>query len=256
MSRVYFHTPTQEAELLGPERYWAGHVADSITTGFITPTPGGGEADILNEMLPPGHYARRRSGADPAGFAQWANTFLLAWRAGVDLHWREHRLGSWLFTLNTAIAVGNDPVRFLTRVHAQCELHAWVDGPDREWLAGIITAGLRSGVYRPGMGWDNVIALLLVRDDEPVVMSHSVTDQFPNPYATTLVVGEDPDAWYDLPTSEKWAGSMEWLRSQPGGLQITPANLASLRFGHGLTVFDLLAPDRDDRFTAALGGAG
>lgn len=244
MSRVYFHTPFRTAELHGAERAWAGQVVTSLSEGLVR-----ANATRIEPLLPPGHFTRQPS---PLGLMGQEATFMLAWRTGVDLHWRGHRLPSWHFALNTAILVGNDPIRFLARLDAQCEIHAWVDGPDRRWLADIIHAGLDGGVYRGGMGWDSIIDLLVERDDEPVVMSYSVTDDFPNPYCSTRVFDTDEarDAWWDLPTETQWAEGMQWLRAQQSGLQIAPDNLAAQAFGHRLTVFDLLAEDRDTVFTA------
>lgn len=45
--------------------------------------------------------------------------------------------------------------------------------------------GRAGRVLRQQSGWQQVEALLLRRDDESVVMSHSVCDQFPNLFAST-----------------------------------------------------------------------
>lgn len=199
--------------------------------------------------------------------------------AGVALHTMD-------VGLNTALAAGSDPIKLAAKLHGYCELHAWVDGPDRAWLAGIMQEGLDIGLYRRGIwyskmpdgprdqwtpqGWEDVITLLRARDDEPVVTSYTVCDGFPNPEFGWMQPWPDgvpktwdalsdeqqqertdrSEAWYDLDHDERWRISMEALRSRPGG-QLSPSTLADA-FGPGVTVYDLLAQDRDERVRAAV----
>jgi hypothetical protein len=251
MSRVYFHSQSGTAELRGWERAWASGIVEDLASGVIMPRVPD-QTDRLLELIPEGHYLR---GMDYKGqnWGFWLQSFGTAWRVELKLQWRGHALDSWVFSLNTALVLGNDPVKFLARMHAQCEMHCWVDGPSRAWLAGIIEQGRALGIYRAEAGWEDVVALLRSRDDEPVVMSYSVCDQFPNSYASTWEApaeAEDDDAWYDLPKAEQWSHGMAWLREH--GPQLSPVHWAKYRFEHGLSAFDLIAPDRDDRLAAAL----
>jgi len=178
--------------------------------------------------------------------------------AGVDLHTAN-------LDLNTALVAGSDPVRLAAKIDGWCESHCWVDGPDRAWLAGIIDQGLTAGLYRKGLwysntpdgprdqwsdqGWGQVLELLRARDDEPVAMSYSVCDQFPNPE----IAGQESagDQWYDLPEGEQWQTAMDGLRRDRPWARLAPDTLAEVMFGLPVTVYDLLAPDRDDRVRAA-----
>jgi hypothetical protein len=138
------------------------------------------------------------------------------------LKWKGQPLQAFSLILNTACQVGSDAVKLAARLHGQCELHAWVDGPNRAWLADIIQAGLHSGVFRKGIwyqdvpngpkdkwsdqGWGDVIALLRERDDEPVVTSYSVTDRFPNRSLTTWNPPPMPENWKpQFWEAEDWA---------------------------------------------------
>lgn len=267
MSRVYFHSPSGEAELRGSERAWAGGICEDMTVSLVTPRIGDC-LDRMMELIPEGHYLRAVRQDSP----EWPRSFQTAWRVELNLDWRGQTLDSWTFSLNTALVLGNDPVKFLARMHGTCEIHGWVEGPYRAWLAGIIQQGRDLGIYREGAGWEDVSALLLARDDEPVVMSYSVCDQFPNSYASDWMpawpvdVPETWDAltkpqqdersarsesWYDLDDAEKWERGMRWLRAQPGLRDLGPTR--DFRFGHGLSAFDLIAPDRDERLDRALG---
>ncbi|TDD37861.1 hypothetical protein E1287_07335 [Actinomadura sp. KC06] len=175
------------------------------------------------------------------------------------------------------------------------------------WLADIIDQGLDDGVmrrslrYQPhpdipqeewptrDLGWDDVTAFLRARDDEPVVMSDSTMDGFPNefvaewrpPAGTDLRpdwAAEAPeewtaldeteradwkqtrvgDLWAELPESERWTLAMAGLRlrSERGALlELTPDGWADYRFGHSLTAFDLYADDYRAKIEEALGVA-
>lgn len=211
--------------------------------------------------------------------------------AGAELH-------SNNVELNTALAVGNEPLALAAKIHGWCESHCWVDGPDRNWLADIIDAGLEAGLYRRGIwyepapgaerkwssqGWESVTELLRSRDDGPVVLSYSVCDQFPNSH----IAGWKPpfdeawkpdwaeggglaeweamsaeekgehqrdsrhDEWYDLSGEQQWAMAMDGLRRERPWAQLGPDTLRDITFHLPVTIFDLFAPDRDERVRRA-----
>lgn len=270
MSRVYFQSPSGDAALLGSERAWAGSLVSDLSTGLVSPFVGD-QVDRMLELVPAGHYLHAVDRNTPGWLPRWLSSFHTAWRVDLRLHWDGHDFDAWTVGLNTALVVGNDPIRFLARLHAQCEIHTWVDGPHRAWLAGIIAAGRELGFYRPDAGWEAVVELLRSRDDEPVVLSYSVTDTFPNSGSSDYMppwpegVPEQWDAltdaqkqerrdaseaWYGLDYDERWASGMRWLREQ-SGLQMTPEDWPTFRFGHELSAFDLIAPDRDARLARA-----
>ena len=158
---------------------------------------------------------------------------------------------AWIVSLNTAWVIGSDPVRLFARLHGQCEIHCWVDGPNREWLAGIIHEGLNTQIYQKDHGWESVIELLESRDDGPVVCSYSVCDSFPSigllpkDHPLSLWECEDEDIdeiydkFYELPTEEVWSECMKALRAESHGLEMKPDNWESFRFGHNETAFSL-----------------
>lgn len=297
MSRVYFHSPSGTAELNGSERAWLGSLCNDLALGVLDLQHDAEKIAGLvdqQELSPlPGVY-------DFEGRARWRSHLRLALTVGMRevLSWHGHTLSSFSLILNTACATGSDAVKLAARLHAQCELHAWVDGPNRAWLADIMQSGLDAGVFRKGFpfqdgpggperwssqGWDKVMELLRSRDDEPVVTSYSVTDRFPNRHvaewspppmpdgwhpdwaagdgtneweAMTADAQEEyydevaGDEWYELPEEDKWAMAMPRLRASRDGLELKSDNWQSFRFRHELTMFDLLAHDRDARFAA------
>lgn len=281
MSRVYFHSPSGEAELWGGERAWLGGLCSDIAVGILDP---GSNYDRLRSLVKPGHYVNQ-GGAGPA---QWASSLALAVRVdfgGSVFAWNGHDIDSFDLVLNTAVAVGSDVTKLAARIHGQCEIHCYCEGIDRAWLAQLVMRGRDQGVLRDlaalrelKSSWESVARFLLDRDDEPVVMSYSATDSFPNRYAADWTPPDDPDwipeyyqdewasmsqdereqvqadqsgdRWYDLPSEERWDLGMAALRAKPGGLRLGPANWQDFGFGHGLSMLDLLAPDYRDRLDA------
>lgn len=214
MSRVYFHSPSDgTAELRGSERAHMRLLAYDLAfacfhTDFMR------DNDPLFASVPPsvGLYSSQGD-----RFRQRFRTWLSVGEGGflVDgLNIDKDDL-----VLNTALAIGGDPLRLFVRLHAQCEIHTWVEGPDRAWLAGIIGEGLGTGIMRPHQGWDDVQRLLLRRDDEPVVTSFSGTDTFPS--VNLAGWDEEPDDWYDVPADVQWTRAMEGLRKIKG-LRLNP----------------------------------
>ncbi|RCG31933.1 hypothetical protein DQ384_05155 [Sphaerisporangium album] len=283
MSRVYFHTPTDEAELLGAERAHAGVLTHDLAAQHITPV-----LDPLGELT-----AHGRLVGTPR--AQLADRFNLYARTGGTpnlLIWHGRELRASSLMLNTALELGDDGVKLMARLYGQCEIHAYVEGPHRAWLADIMERGLATGVLRRGMGWEGkpdhphgkgrgVIPLLRSRDDEPVVMSYSVCDGFPNPVAWDWeppaewrppswtaeewaeLDGDDQEdyrasavdeAFGALPSDERWRIAMGALRarSKAGLLELTPDGWDDFCFGHELSLFDLQADDWRDRVERAL----
>jgi hypothetical protein len=227
MSRVYFHSPSGDAELRGSERAHAGWLSSAIGIAALD----------LNDYDFRERTGKHIDAGHPLRDVQAAETAL---RAG-DVHFvvPSGRYSAWEVLLNTCLAIGSDPLCFLTRMHAQCEIHAWVDGPDRTWLAGVIADGRRAGLMREGQGWEDVSACLLACADEPVVMSYSVCDQFPSRSAATweppIVDGEKNwDAWYDLDEAARWRLAMAGVQE----LRFGPDTMRR-PFGHRKTAFDI-----------------
>jgi len=283
MSRVYFHSPSGEAELWGGERAWLGGMCTDIAVGLL---------DLQNNRMIPAivNADYLKYPANPQDFLRWRSSVETAIAVSMRpdaFAWKGKPLDMFSLTLNTAARVGGDPLKLAARIHGQCEIHAWCEGKDRAWLAGIIDLGLEAGVFRRNTGhtedetWESVARFLRERDDEPVVMSYSVCDGFPNrqtagwepPEGADLTpdwAKEAPDEWaecdhkddyyasaksdlwYDLGHDERWRAAMDGLRAKPGGLQLSPDGWDDFHFGHGLSALDLIASDYADRLDRAL----
>jgi hypothetical protein len=240
MSRIYFHNQaTDTAELRGSERAYMGCLVNDLALAALHGLEGSEE--WLKPVLPADHYLQRYTGHEFARSARtWFNVQGKMMIGGDEVD-------AWTVALNTALLIGGDAIKLLTRLHAQCEIHCWVEGrPDKNWLAGIISNGLETGIMREGQGWEDVIGLLRHPGGFPIVCSYSVCEQFPNfgclPDDHLLKTREDDarfDAFYELPDDEKWSICLDNLRATQPLLRITQSDWNTYRLYDGLNAFNL-----------------
>jgi hypothetical protein len=177
MSRVTFHSVDGDAELRGSERAYAGGVTSDMTLSMLRDSFGGRER--YERLVPADHYLRNGTIKDE----HWMDSFKTWWNVGFDsatFDFDGYRPSPWQIILNTALVMGSDAIELLARIHATCEVHGYVEGEHREWLADIIEVGREDRVLRANQGWEDVMALLRKTDASPVVMSYSVCEGFPN----------------------------------------------------------------------------
>jgi len=243
MSRIYFHTQEGEAEVSGAERAYMGYICNEIFTMSLgindTDTPG--RPSPLRSIVSPNHYCQRYTGKQ---FNESLETALHVAMDGELLVVDGKRVDVFSAALNTAFIVGSDPIKLMSRLHGQCEIHAYIEGQNRAWIADIIERGRESGIMRAEMGWESVVSLLRSNNELPVVTSYSVCEQFPNARAAHWEPpenedGEDWDAWYDLASEERWRLGMIALR-EASLLEIKPDNWNSYYFRDGINGFKLL----------------
>lgn len=287
MSRVYWNTPSDRAELHGSEKAWLRSLAEGPAraawdlddsgayeraveiVSWITEKPDNGNgSNYLHQHL----RAAQANSRDYEARRRFVSSLQLSMRVqGVELHVAGVQLGSMNVDLNTALVAGSDPIRLAAKIAGWGEAHAYIEGPDRAWVADIIDQALDAGLYRrtlrsadldgapreSSQGWEGVQELLRQRDDEPVVLSYSVADPFPNAEIAGIELPRDKygdpigDTWYELPDEEKWAKAMAGLRLTRPWARLAPDTLAEVAFHLAVTVYDLFAPDRDERVRRA-----
>lgn len=241
MSRIYFHSPSGEAEIRGSERAWMGNIINGYLYNALDFDPFGSGPPAILRLIPQSSYLHREYQPGPiSGFLMMARTWVAASRESFVLP-DGTDLDKFEVALSTACDAGSDPVKLMARLHGQCEIHAYVEGPNRAWLAGIIEEGRKLHLLRNNMGWEELIVFLRQRDDEPVVTSYSVCEQFPNAYAA---LGDDAlddnrrDAWSGLPRDQRWAQAMAGIRSNRY-LEMRPDNWNGFAFGGGINGYEL-----------------
>src|SRR5690606_31251558 len=132
MARIHFHSPSDTFDVAGSERYHADIATrDHMWAAF------GGELtgiELIRPYLP--EFWRRVPAQEIKYYINGSRAF---GGGGITIEGYDIDLGN--VSLNTALDTGSDALRLLARLHGQCELHCWVDGPNRAWLADIIVAG-------------------------------------------------------------------------------------------------------------------
>lgn len=234
MSAIYWRDGKHVARLSGAERAHMGVVINGLFVSLFNLDGIRSREEVLR-MIPPGHYLHQTSED------RFAYSAALALRVNMDLELVTpdgNRVDAWECALNTALVLGSDPLKLFARLHGQCEIHAYVEGTNRKWLAGIIRDGLSIGLMRDGMGWDAVIALLEASDAGPVVTDYSVCESFPNASAAAYAKDEEFDS---LPADEKWRLALAGLRerNKAGCLEMRP-NMLGDTFGTRDTALTLL----------------
>lgn len=320
MSRLYFSSVSGEAELAGPERHWLSHLArqhgaaawdlgrssrlercQQIMAMIPEPEAGLYGANYLHKYLRAAEAADKALHTEPRGrydpeplhrlVESLAMSISGASVSETEFVVGENKLGCANVVLNTALAVGSDPIRFAAK------LAGWdfclIEGSERSWAAGIIDAGLAGGMFRRSlgprddMGWPRLAEFLRSNDTDAVVTHHSTGDSFPDQYIADWTAPELPadwrpawaldsdkgraewdemdpekqastrndhqsDQWYELPDSEQWSLALAGLRSSRPWCRLAPDTLGAITFGPGVTIYDLLAPERDERVATAV----
>lgn len=243
MSRVYFHMLDGTVEVHGSERHRAAQLVEGIGAAILSPYV---EKLGLDRMYERPGMLRAHLMMDG------------------KLKFGDSEYNGWQLLLNTALDTGNEQICFLTKFHAQCEIHAWIAGEHRAWLAEVIERAIENKLVRPEVsgldpavkfstGWRELVVALRRTAEHPVVMSYSVTEQFPGPRfwqggatpTSSESVDDDDDvedsedkhaeAFYDHSEAEQWALCMPAIRD----MQMTPENLCTYGFGDGMTALGL-----------------
>lgn len=234
MSYISFTSKSDEKLIRGSER---AHMGVLISDLFVASL----RDDQIERAVPKGTYL---DDIEPHSM-QWFNSFGLWIRHSGHLLHKGVKLDGFTIGLNTAMALGGDPLKLFARLHGQCEIHAWLEGGDREWLAGIIQEGMQSGLYRANQGWPELVEWLLLSNIEEVVTSYSVTYGFPDKnvadWDVPIGVDGEPeeDAWYELPQEEQWERAISGLRQSYSELRIQPATFGDYYFDHGVNAFQI-----------------
>lgn len=131
MSHIAFRTPGQSALVGGRERAYLAHLVWRLTRGLLdlesTRPMDAAAVQRWHSLLRRYEHGRDREvvGDFETALHVAYDGFICAGR-----QWDPFRL-----QMNTALQFGSDDIRLAARVHGQCEVHGWVAGPNRAWLA-------------------------------------------------------------------------------------------------------------------------
>lgn len=245
MSRIYFHSPSETLEISGRERAWMGILCNDLAGGVLYSTF---NCLDLAPFVPVGEFPLAALKEEVGSAIRFRNSLDL-WRRRGTWQVEGQEYPAWVLDLNTCLVVGNDAVKLCARLHGQCEIHCYVEGRNRRWLAEIIRQGARSNIMRDDRGeWTRLANWLESRSDEPVVCSYSVCEQFPNSTVAGWVE-EDADnpRWYALSPERRWFLAMTEL--QKTLLELTPEGWQDYRLDGGHDAFWLLEKAQEVRKT-------
>lgn len=242
MSRIYFHAEDYEAAVSGAERHQFGRTCARIAWSVLGSIVDewGDKRSLLRNVFPPDHYVLQSD-----NFPRVSEMFFSVGSDMVRLG--DIQIDPFAVNLNTAYFMGSKPVRLAARLHGQCEIHAYVEAENRQWLADIIRQGRKFKFFRDAMGWESVIDLLEKNNNGPVVTSFSVSDPFPNGGIANFeypVLGDgetDWAAWDDLAVDRQWEMAMNGLRQSGGGVELKPDNWDIFYFTDGIDANLLVA---------------
>jgi len=259
VSRIYLHSPSGEARVYGTQRHAFGNLCNSLACAVVGSSMCG-EPHWLVQFLPKDCYLLRGNASaafrgpvfdtDLHGYLRYSQNDFLTTSDG-------EKIAIGIAIANTVMRLGSDVVKLACRLHNQCEIHCWAEGPNRAWLADLCERALSDNVFQPLVGWPEAIAFLRARDDEPVVFSYSVCMQFPNPWfllengSATVdgVEGVDDnreealrEEWAEKQWADKaslWQRCMATLRQRWPLLELKPDNWDHYWFGRNISFLDL-----------------
>ena len=245
MSAIYFHTLSHDpVRISGSERAYMNLTINNLFFAMVN------ELWDLKKLVPKdcyvqGSYSSKRETYEK--FKLWAGT---GYAHNFEMHHKSDsgqpsvvKKDVWATILNTAYKIGSDQIKLMTRIHAQCEVHGYIEPQNREWLAEIIQKGSDQGVFRDGANWGGLVKLLREKDGSPVVMSYSVTESFPSTIhsdSKSKTFDEYAD-WEVLSHEKQWDKAMSDLRrvNKEAWLEITPDRWGNYHFVEDFDVFGL-----------------
>lgn len=231
MSRIYFHFEDgTAAEVRGSERAHMDILSRNVALSFLSFWHG--ERHWLQDCMPEGFYgksgdmdiekARMYLGLHGCEFLQ-AN--------GME------KYDTWQTVLNTAMVLGSDHVKLCARIHGCCEIWGRIEGANRKWFAEMCRMARASLVFRNDQGWEGTIKAIAASDKSPVVMSYSVTEQFPASGLFEFDTEKDREKWDAMPFKKRWKEGVETLRK--GWPEIKEEGFSAFRFGVGMDLLQL-----------------
>jgi hypothetical protein len=240
MSAILFHSlEDDEVRVSGRERANAGVLCGNLLAVSLSIDGYWMQAEMerYKTLLEPSSYLLTEQ--DPHRFQASFKTWLSVGHGNMllSIDGENKLIDTFSLALNTAIRLGSNPLKLIARLHGQCEIHAYIEGENRNWAADVIEEGRSFNLLRKNMGWEDAITLLRKRSDSPIVTSYTVCDPFPSkPEQLSM----DYEVWDNLKYETQWDVAIKALRekSKTAKLEIKPDN--DVLFNDGLTGFDIM----------------
>lgn len=237
MSHIAFHSKEHETVYVhGSERAHMGIVITDMAAA-IFPRGVGDEHPFIN-LVPQAERERWSWTLRGPQAEGWVKIYLSSY-SDYQLEFNGTRHESKETVLNTILAMDSDIMSFMVKVDGTCESHGWFPDRDHNHFAAIMRQGLDRHILRSNRGWDAVIDMFEADLNEPIVMSYSVTNGFPNDEICG-VMEKDVDEWYETHSqAQQWDASMAALRKLPY-LEISGQTLNEQWFLDASTLWDAM----------------
>jgi hypothetical protein len=203
MTGIIFHTKgNDDVTVRGSERIRIDSYIAGLTWNVLRTIPGKqlmkvlDKSDYLYGLIRSEHVAGREV------IEEFLERQLLVWltvrSSNYGFHLPTGHVSADAIVHNTVNVCASEHVKFLAKLHGQCETYAYIPGVFTPWAADLLEQALALNLVPEGVGWEKVLALL---DGDPgtVVTSYSVTGPFPRAGST-----------YDV----SWDDGMEWLHTE------------------------------------------
>lgn len=237
MSYIAFHSKRHKTvKVRGSERAHMGILVTDMAASILP--RGLGARDNFTKLIPENYRDEWTSLLSGPGREEWLRTYLGGFsQKKLIFNGAEHNCSET--ALNTVLAMDSDVMSLMCKIDGTCESHGWFPSEDHNWFASVMEQGLDRHILRSDSGWEDVIKVFQDDLDEPIVMSYSVCDEFPNPYFFDLDA-EACEAWYENQSDdEQWDSAMAALREMPY-LEINSNTLNSQWFLDAATLWDAM----------------
>jgi hypothetical protein len=141
--------------------------------------------------------------------------------------------------LNTILAMDSDIMSLMCKIWGNCESHGWFPPEDHEFFAMVMQQGLDRHILRSDKGWESVIEMFNAGLEDPIVMSYSVTEGFPNAELAGKDYEEEEEWWETTTPAEQWDVCMAALKEKPYE-KISSETLNGMWFMDAATLWDAM----------------
>jgi hypothetical protein len=213
MSYIAFHTKgREEVKVWGSERAHMQLLMADIAAAVLP--RGLGSVHPFVNIIPVRDQDRWVPQLTEGRHAMWIPIYLSA-HSDTKLHFNGEDHETFETVINTILAMNSDIMSFMAKVWGNCESHGWFPPEDHMFFASIINEGLDRHILRSGKGWDQVLEMFSAGLEDPIVMSYSVTDGFPNAALAGHDYEEDEEWWLNTSAEEQWDVCVAALKEKP-----------------------------------------
>lgn len=236
MSYIAFHSKHHlDVHVRGSERFYMQNVMTDMAAAILP--HGVGRPHPFSRLIPDTDRDWRTllagNNAD-----RWVSTYLSS-HADTKLFFNGELHETTETVLNTILALDSDVLSLMCKIWGNCESHGWFPPENHNWFADVMRQGLDRHILRSDAGWEKVIKMFEADLSDPIVMSYSVTDGFPNAELAGKSYEEEEEWWETTSEAEQWDVCMAALKEKPYE-KISSETLNGMWFRDAATLWDAM----------------